>query len=85
MKEVVKRLETGIPAFVEEREMLRKIAGREWAIMAISNESWNNHRLISGKPPACSGETVLTKTSLRVTSISNRLGAAPGKTEKVTS
>jgi hypothetical protein len=39
MKEVVKRLETEIPAFVEEREMLRKIAGREWAIMAISNES----------------------------------------------
>jgi hypothetical protein len=37
MKEVVKRLETGVPAFAENREMLRKIAGREWAIMAISN------------------------------------------------
>jgi transposase len=35
MKEVVKRLETGIPTFVENREMLRKIVGREWAIMAI--------------------------------------------------
>jgi hypothetical protein len=39
MKEVVKRLETGVPAFAESREMLRKIAGREWAIIAISNAS----------------------------------------------
>jgi hypothetical protein len=35
MKEVVKRLETGVPAFAEDREMFRKIVGREWAIMAI--------------------------------------------------
>jgi hypothetical protein len=39
MKEIAKRLETGVPVFAESREMLRKIAGREWAIMAISNES----------------------------------------------
>jgi hypothetical protein len=38
VKEAVKRLETGVPAFVENREMPRKIAGREWAIMAISYE-----------------------------------------------
>jgi hypothetical protein len=38
IKEVVKRLDTGVPAFAENREMLRKIAGREWAIMAISDE-----------------------------------------------
>jgi transposase len=39
MKEVVKQRETGVPAFAENREMLRKIAGREWAIMTISNAS----------------------------------------------
>jgi transposase len=37
MKEVVKRLEIGVPAFAESREILRKIAGRKWAIMAILN------------------------------------------------
>jgi hypothetical protein len=39
MKEVVKRLESGVPAFAENREMLRKIADREWVIIVISNVS----------------------------------------------